>query len=226
MDKIARHLTVIFYFPLVILTFILVFVSGFSWYSSFSGNFSPKYKITDGSFNYSQKTAFFNNHSVSVPVKPFLAKTNVLHEKVLSASAGERWIDINLSNQTLTAFEPNGGVFMQVPVSTGLWGLTPTGTFRVWIKLRYTLMSGGSQADGTYYYLPNVPCTQYFYKGYGLHGTYWHSNFGHPMSHGCVNMYTPDACRLFEWTSPPVAAGQNSARPSAQHPGTKIVIHN
>ena len=62
-------------------------------------------------------------------------------------------------------------------------------------------MAGGSKALGTYYYLPNVPCTMYFYKGYGLHGTYWHNNFGHPMSHGCVNMKTEEACTLFDWAS-------------------------
>ena len=49
--------------------------------------------------------------------------------------------------------------------------------------------------------LPNVPYTMYFYKGYGIHGTYWHHNFGHPMSHGCVNMRTSDAAWLFNWAS-------------------------
>jgi lipoprotein-anchoring transpeptidase ErfK/SrfK len=43
--------------------------------------------------------------------------------------------------------------------------------------------------------------TMYFYKGYGIHGTYWHHNFGHPMSHGCVNMYTPDAEWMYYWAS-------------------------
>jgi lipoprotein-anchoring transpeptidase ErfK/SrfK len=41
----------------------------------------------------------------------------------------------------------------------------------------------------------------YFYKGYGLHGTYWHSNFGTPMSHGCVNLTIPDAQWLYNWAS-------------------------
>jgi len=79
---------------------------------------------------------------------------------------------------------------------------------------------------GTYYYLPNVPCTQYFYKGYGLHGAYWHDNFGHPMSHGCVNMRISDSCQLFEWTSPYIAANQNSVQPTSEDQGTKIVVHN
>jgi lipoprotein-anchoring transpeptidase ErfK/SrfK len=81
-------------------------------------------------------------------------------------------------------------------VSTGVPQFpTVTGQYHIYIKLLYTLMAG----DG--YYLPNVPYTMYFYKGYGIHGTYWHNNFGHPMSHGCVNMYTPDAEWMFYWAS-------------------------
>jgi lipoprotein-anchoring transpeptidase ErfK/SrfK len=55
--------------------------------------------------------------------------------------------------------------------------------------------------SGPGYYLPGVPYTMYFYKGYGLHGTYWHSNFGTPMSHGCVNLKTEDAGWLYNWAS-------------------------
>ncbi len=54
---------------------------------------------------------------------------------------------------------------------------------------------------GPGYDLPGVPYTMYFYKGYALHGTYWHNNFGHPMSHGCVNLRTSDAGWLFNWAS-------------------------
>jgi lipoprotein-anchoring transpeptidase ErfK/SrfK len=44
-----------------------------------------------------------------------------------------------------------------------------------------------------------VPYVMYFFEGYGLHGTYWHNNFGHPMSHGCVNLRTPDAKWFYNW---------------------------
>ena len=53
--------------------------------------------------------------------------------------------------------------------------------------------------SGPGYYLPDVPFIMYFYKGYGLHGTYWHNNFGQPMSHGCVNMPTPEAEWAYNW---------------------------
>jgi LysM repeat protein len=106
-----------------------------------------------------------------------------------------RWIDVNLSKQRLTAYQGNTPVFSTL-VSTGLPG-TPTvvGRFRINTKLTSTRMRGPG------YDLPNVPYTMYFYKGYGLHGTYWHHNFGHPMSHGCVNLRTSDAAWLFNWAS-------------------------
>ena len=110
-------------------------------------------------------------------------------------NGGVRWIDVNLSQKMLYAYEGDT-IVASFLVSTGVPAFpTVTGQFHIYIKLVSTLMAG----DG--YYLPDVPYTMYFYKGYGLHGTYWHHNFGHPMSHGCVNMYTPDAEWLFYWAS-------------------------
>jgi lipoprotein-anchoring transpeptidase ErfK/SrfK len=110
-------------------------------------------------------------------------------------ASGERWIDVDLSSQTLFAMEGDR-VVNKFVVSTGRWPtVTVTGVFRVYVKYRAADMSG---AD---YYLPDVPYVMYFYKDYGLHGTYWHNNFGTPMSHGCVNLRTPDAGWLFEWAS-------------------------
>jgi len=81
-------------------------------------------------------------------------------------------------------------------VSTGTWQHpTVTGDYRIYVKYRYTDMAGPG------YYLPNVPYTMYFYKGYALHGTYWHNNFGTPMSHGCINLTITDAAWLYEWST-------------------------
>ncbi len=105
----------------------------------------------------------------------------------------ERWIDVDLEDQLLTAYGGNTPVHT-TRVSTGLSN-TPTteGQFRIWIKLRYDDMAG---AD---YYIEDVPFVMYFHEGYGLHGVTWHGNFGHPMSHGCVNLPTPEAEWLFDW---------------------------
>ena len=108
-------------------------------------------------------------------------------------AGGEKWIDVNLSAQRITAYEGQTPVYSAL-VSTGLWG-TPTvvGTYAIYVKYVSTPMSGPG------YYLPNVPHTMYFYRGYGIHGAYWHNNFGTPMSHGCVNLSLPDAEWFYNW---------------------------
>ncbi len=108
-------------------------------------------------------------------------------------AAGEKWIDVNLSTQTITAYQGQTAVY-SARVSTGLWG-TPTvvGTYAVYAKYLSAPMSGPG------YYLPNVPHTMYFYRGYAIHGAYWHNNFGTPMSHGCVNLSLPDAEWFYNW---------------------------
>ena len=108
---------------------------------------------------------------------------------------GERWIDVDLTNQSVYAYEGDVVVNSFI-VSTGTW-LTPTvtGQYKIYVKIR----SGNMHGPG--YFLPDVPYIMYFYKGYGLHGTYWHHNFGTPMSHGCVNLQTDDAAWLFNWAS-------------------------
>ena len=110
-----------------------------------------------------------------------------------TGSSTERWIDVDLAQQRLVAYEGDTPVYW-VTVSTGLPGTpTVTGQYRIYVKYPAQTMSGPG------YYLPDVPYVMYFYQGYGIHGTYWHNNFGHPMSHGCVNTPTPDAQWLYNW---------------------------
>lgn len=108
---------------------------------------------------------------------------------------GVRWIEVNLTEQRVYAWE--GDVLMNsFIVSTGTWATpTVTGTFSIWNKTRIQAMSGPG------YYLPDVPFVMYFYKDYGFHGTYWHNNFGTPMSHGCVNLTIPDSEWLYNFAS-------------------------
>lgn len=116
-------------------------------------------------------------------------------QQYASSGNGARWIDVDLTRQTVSAYEGDVAVNSFV-VSTGTWQTpTVTGEYHVYVKLRTSDMSGPG------YYLPNVPYVMYFYQGYGLHGTYWHHNFGTPMSHGCVNLQTDDAGWLFDWAS-------------------------
>jgi hypothetical protein len=149
---------------------------------------------------------------------------------VLSLANEERWIEVDLSDQKLYAWEGND-LFLESAVSTGLPGTpTPTGEFRIWIKLRATKMEGGQ--GRYYYYLPNVPYVMFFendqvpgWKGYGLHGTYWHSDFGTQRSHGCVNLPTNIAEQLYYWTSPVLGQSKYVVKSSIENQGTRIVIH-
>ena len=114
------------------------------------------------------------------PTPEYVAPTAAPYVPAQAAgSGGERWIDVNLSEQRVYAYEGDTIVNSFI-VSTGTWQTpTVTGKYKIWIKLRSAKMSGPG------YYLPDVPFIMYFYKGYGLHGTYWHNNFGTPMSRGC-----------------------------------------
>ncbi|MBI2333803.1 MAG: L,D-transpeptidase family protein [Chloroflexi bacterium] len=122
-------------------------------------------------------------------VAPPTAVAYVPPASTSGGSGGVHWFDVDLSEQRMYAYEGDTLVNTFV-VSTGTWQTpTVTGKFKVWIKLRSAPMSGPG------YYLPDVPYIMYFYGDYGIHGTYWHNNFGVPMSHGCVNLSIPDA----EW---------------------------
>lgn len=168
----------------------------------------------------------FHNQKVIAPninLSQSEGQTSVLGTR---KTTGEKHIYINLTTQTLSAYEGKT-LFMQTRISSGLWGRTPKGDFAIWTKLRSTRMSGGSGDD--YYNLPNVPYVMYYGNnqipasaGFSLHGTYWHNNFGHPMSHGCVNMKTTDAAKLYEWANPQTKG--NITQVDNKNPGTKITI--
>ena len=107
----------------------------------------------------------------------------------------DRWIDVDLSEQRLTAYEAQNPVKTYL-VSTGLPQTpTPIGQYHIWIKLKTDDMAG---AD---YYIEDVPWVMYFFEGYGLHGVTWHANFGTQMSHGCVNQPNDMAEWLFTFAS-------------------------
>lgn len=128
---------------------------------------------------------------VLIPPKPIPAPGT-------TAPVAGKWIDVNISNQTITAFQGSTAL-KSVLVSTGVAiHPTPVGRYAIYSKYTAFTMSGG-RPGVDYYYLPNVPWTMFFVGGYAIHGTYWHHNFGHPMSHGCVNLTIADAKWFFDW---------------------------
>jgi lipoprotein-anchoring transpeptidase ErfK/SrfK len=146
-------------------------------------------------------TGIFQGQKI-IPPKITTAMASLPQSPVLGANttSGEKHIYIDLSTQTLYAYQGTTLV-LKTLISSGKWRDTPTGNFHIWEKLLATRMSGGEGADA--YDLPNVPYVMYFYHDFGLHGAYWHDNFGHVMSHGCVNMRSVDAKVLFDWADGP-----------------------
>lgn len=196
--------------------------------SPFCANSVSCIKDLSGKYDPNEKSAVFEGKTVKIPTQEVLAYVKPA-KNVLGSNSGPKKITVDLSTQHLYAYEGDS-VVMDFPVSTGKWHLTPTGTYNIWVKLRYTKMEGGNSAIGTYYYLPNVPYTMFFSganasksDGYSIHGAYWHDNFGHPMSHGCVNMKIADAGQVFAWADPTTTGWANPA--TATNPGTQVVIY-
>ncbi len=110
---------------------------------------------------------------------------------------GPKWVDVTLSTQMMIAYEGQTPVFT-ARISSGV-ARHPTveGIYRVYAKYTSTRMKGGEGAE--HYDIPNVPYTMYFYTDYALHGAFWHNNFGHPMSHGCVNLPVDVSKWMFNW---------------------------
>jgi L,D-transpeptidase-like protein len=144
----------------------------------------------------------------------------------------KKLIEVNLATQVLLAYEGDRQVF-KTNISSGLPNgprgadgistKTPQGEFRILDKMPAKHMGNGNLfADVDDYELPGVPWTSFFTpQGHAFHGTYWHENFGTPMSHGCINMRTEEAKWLFHWVLPPHQLGRTFNRGY----GTLIQIH-
>jgi lipoprotein-anchoring transpeptidase ErfK/SrfK len=173
-----------------------------------------------GGYNPTEQEYVFNNEPGQIPQN---IAFNDNDYRVLGASTEPKHIVVELSKQRVYAYEGDRVVYNFL-ISSGKWGATPTGDYKIWYKVRSQTMKGGNPAIGTYYYLPNVQFIQYFNKGIGFHSTYWHNNFGHPMSHGCVNMTLTDAETLYKWASPVMRPGVKIFRANSEKPGTPVKV--
>ena len=138
--------------------------------------------------------------------------------------ADEHWIHVDLSEQTLVAYEGDVPVFATL-VSTGKEeGMTPVGVHRVQTKLVASSMRDQPEADEAYS-IEDVPWTQYFSGSVALHGAFWHAGFGQVRSHGCVNLSPSDARWLFGFTEPHLPPDWHAASPTKGTPaGSPIVV--
>lgn len=145
------------------------------------------------------------------------------------ATGNRKWIELSIRHQTLVAYVGRRPVYATL-VSTGRGGLgdpetesaTPRGTFMIYAKHVTATMDGADDVADSYSLL-DVPFVQYFHKGFALHGTYWHDEFGRLRSHGCVNLAPVDAAWLFEWTDPQVPAHWHGVLNKQR--GTVVYIH-
>ncbi len=145
---------------------------------------------------------------------------------------GEKWIDVNITSETLVAYEGDKPIYATL-VSSGRTNKvdaaknykTKTGSFRVREKHISTTMDDDAASDGTYK-IEDVPWVMYFEGSLALHGAFWHSSFGHERSHGCVNLTPFDAKNLFGWVGPRLPDGWHGVRGTEANPGTRVIVHD
>ena len=144
----------------------------------------------------------------------------------------ETWIDVDLSHQTLVAYEGLTPVFATL-VSSGRirdpddplqTHDTPTGLWRIRSKYVTHTMDGDHATDGPYS-IEDVPYVMYFELAFALHSAFWHDGFGRPRSHGCVNLAPLDARWLFDWAHPRLPEGWHTIFPSEADPATWVYVH-
>ncbi|MBL9013175.1 MAG: L,D-transpeptidase [Myxococcales bacterium] len=137
---------------------------------------------------------------------------------------GERWIDVDLDNQILVAFEGDVPVYATMVSSGGKDTPTETGIYRMWLKESEADMKGLNGEDP--YSVATVPWTQFFSpeKGLALHTAYWHDQFGVKRSHGCVNLAPRDARWLYFWSDPQVPPGWTMAAGVVEAPGSIVRV--
>ena len=191
--------------------------------------------VSNGKWIESAGTPVFDNQPVvALPTKPKPITDSAVLGSHIAADGSEKWIEVDLSDLKLYAWEGNRKVY-EFSVSTGRPGYnTPTGEFRVWSKVRSQAYRGGSKARGDYYYLPNVPYSLFFgggnvpnWKGYAIHGAYWHNDFGiKNRSSGCVNVRPDEAEQLYNWAGPAMPTDVGSLNATDDNPSVRVVIHD
>ncbi|MFA5742899.1 MAG: L,D-transpeptidase family protein [Candidatus Paceibacterota bacterium] len=138
---------------------------------------------------------------------------------------GDYWIDVDITKKVLTLFNYDKPVFATYISPGREENPTPTGTFKVWYKLRKATMKGGPPLVKEKYDLKNVPSVMYYENSYAIHGAYWGDKFGTPQSAGCTNVTQGDAAFIFEKTKPTLAPDKNALFSNKDNPGTVVYNH-
>lgn len=174
------------------------------------------------------KNESLNNQLVQVDEECFIQKKMIKYwerEVKPESVKSEKWIDINLKQQILTAYDNNEPFYITL-VSTGRQSNeTPKGIFKVWAKLIYSTMDGEPETiDEQAYLIQDVPWTLYFNESYAIHAAFWHNKFGQKRSHGCVNLSPSDAKIIFNWSNPQIPTGWKAILPYDDNT-TYVYVH-
>jgi len=176
----------------------------------------------DGSLWYKVYDDLYNSHYYTRPEWMHVFLPEEIAPLSPQVPENEKHIEIYLDRQLLLAFEWNVLVYA-ARVATGQKNYeSPTGWFRTFHKRPTYHMTGGAD-DASVFDLPGVPWDSYITDtGVAIHGTYWHNDFGHPHSHGCINMVPQDAKWIYRWTLPTVPPGERlMLKPGV---GTRVLI--
>ena len=176
-----------------------------------NGNHTLRLRVVHSNLNYDEyfTPIMIDNPNAPAPPPAIATATAELAHHALDPLGaglpdGRRWIEVDISDQKLTAWQGETAV-LQTIISSGRTEYpTVRGTYNVRVKLPLERMIGPG------YDTPDVPWTMYFFRGYAIHGAYWHNNFGTPVSHGCVNMRVEEAKLLYDWAAV----------------GTEVVVHD
>ncbi len=216
------------------------------WKISPEGEYFPLYRLYYGSVywvtgvrlgRYQEPLYEITDDLLKVPYYVYAPYLRLIRPEELTPLSPdvpplEKWIEVDLRTQTLRAYEGqtivletkiSSGIPSDKPTDNGIPTRTPSGRFGVFHKVPSRHMGNGDlTASLEAYELPGVPWVSFFVDtGVAFHGTYWHDNFGRPMSHGCVNMRNEDALWIFRWTMP----AYEPMMPEAKGRGTLVWVH-
>lgn len=178
-----------------------------------------------GNMDPTETVAIWNDREIVPPQSLSSLSVSPPGREVLGSTTGNKWIEIDLAAQKLIAHDGDK-VFLETPISSGLYNQTPVGEYHLLLKSRSVKIEGGSRLRSNYFYLPNVPYAMYFTQDFGILGAYWQSEFGSPIGHGCIHTPVSQAQKLFSWVDPQIATDSAWISSSDTTPGTRVVVHN
>ncbi len=175
----------------------------------------------DGSQWYKAYDNLYKSHYFTQPESMHIISPDEVAPLSTQVPENEKHIEIHLDRQILLAFEWNVLVYA-ARVATGQKNFeSPLGWFRTFHKRPTYHMTGGADQYSVFD-LPGVPWDSYITDtGVAIHGTYWHNDFGHPHSHGCINMTPQDAKWIYRWSLPTVPSDERLVL----EPGTGTRVH-